>query len=1037
MRELFSRNPWYVLTVGCVALCIAVAFGAPVASGGSPSSLITPAGASVQGIALPTGKIITPNAAPGATFTPLSTGLRSDENADAGGAVATALSPDGETLLVLTSGYNGSLSDEDTGAEITFPVLDPLTGAPSGITSRKTEWIFVFDVSHHKKPVKKQQITLPNTFHGIAWAPGGERFYVSGGIDDRIYVFRREVDKPRQVDQFVPDAPFILLGHNSNQQAPLPNYDGGLLKGTAADRIKTGAVVAGLDVSKDGNTLVATNLENDSISIVDTRTRQVTKEMKFFEPGETVATGEYPFDVAIMSDEDTGVARKVFVSSLRDNEVLAVDLTTDAITRIAVGVLPTRLLLSRHQRQLYVTNSESDTISVISTSQERVVETLSLRRQGDPYTGAAPNSLALAPKRDRLYVTLGGENAVAVVDLDSRQVLGRIPTGWYPSSVSVSENGQTLYVVNAKGVAGPNPSGGRSTQAGQDRNTTFKNEYVLGLEKAGMSTIPVPSHHQLVALSEQVNLNNGFHRRGHFDDMMQFLEGKIQYAVYIIKENRTYDQVLGDLDRGNGDPDLTLFPELVSPNHHKLAQQFVTLDNFYVSGSVSGDGWGWSTFARTTDYTEKTVPVLYGNGFSGLSYDYEGNNRFVLVALPDTTANPTPTTARITSVLDPSGRSNILPGSRDVSAPAGSNDLAPQATGGYLWDAVLRAGKTVRAYGILADLSDFYYATVTPGHNPLQPDPGNPLYIPISPTPFADNIPQAPASKPSLEGRTDLYFRGYDQKQPELWSFNEWKRDLEAYVAEHGTMPNFMIMAFDHDHFGSFGQAVARINTPELQMADNDYALGLLVEYLSQRPEWKNTAIFVIEDDAQDGPDHVDAHRSVAYIISPYTRRGGAVVSTSYNTVNMLRTMEDLLGIDYLNVNDANALAMSDAFTRQPNFTPYTAILPGNLCKPPVDTELLGITAACQDPNRPQTAAVPLRHEATWWANATKDFNFEELDNVGDVEKFNRVLWAGIRGDHVPYPEQRTAVDLRQHRDQLLATWRQKTQAPAGEQQAN
>jgi DNA-binding beta-propeller fold protein YncE len=395
-----------------------------------------------------------------------------------------------------------------------------------------------------------------------------------------------------------------------------------------------------------------------------------------------------------------------------------------------------------------------------------------------------------------------------------------------------------------------------------------------------------------------------------------------------------------------------------------------------------------------------------------------------MVALPDTSNHPTPTTARITSVIDPSGSSNILPGSRDVSAPTGSSDLEPTATGGYIWDSVLRAGKTVRAYGILADLSDFYYAT---SGSPLALDPNNPLYIPISPTPFADRIPQAPASKPSLEGRTDLYFRGYDQKQPEIFSFNEWKRDLEAYIAEHGTMPHFMIMALDHDHFGSFGNAVAHVNTPELQMADNDYALGLIVEYLSHRPEWKRTAIFVIEDDAQDGPDHVDAHRTVGYIISPYTRKGGEVVSTSYNTVNMLRTMEDLLGIDYLNINDANALPMSGAFTRRPDDTPYTAVLPGNLCQPPVDTHLLGITDACSSPTRQKTASVPLRHDAPWWAEATKEFDFEELDNVGDAEKFNRALWSGIKGEHVPYPAHRTKANLRQNRAQLLAQWHQRT----------
>jgi DNA-binding beta-propeller fold protein YncE len=319
------------------------------------------------------------------------------------------------------------------------------------------------------------------------------------------------------------------------------------------------------------------------------------------------------------------------------------------------------------------------------------------------------------------------------------------------------------------------------------------------------------------------------------------------------------------------------------------------------------------------------------------------------------------------------------------------------------------------------DQTDVYYAT---RGNPLESDPNNPLYIPISPTPFEDGIPQAPASKTSLQGRTDIYFRGYDQKMTDIFSFNEWKRDLEAYIAQNGALPNLIAMALDHDHFGSFSNAVAGVNTPSLQMADNDYALGLLVEYLSNRPEWKETAIFVIEDDAQNGPDHVDAFRTLAYIISPYTRKGGELISTNYNTVSMIRTMEDVLGIEYLGINDANALPMSDAFTKRADLTPYTAVLPGNLCEDPVDTDLLGITAACNDASIPKTAAVKSRHNAGWWAKAFKDFNFEELDSL-DSEAFNLVLWAGIKGEQVPYPAHRSGADLRKNRKQLIAKWRQ------------
>ncbi|MBD6614388.1 beta-propeller fold lactonase family protein [Komarekiella sp. 'clone 1'] len=957
------------------------------------------------GALLPTGQIITPAAAPGSTFAPLATGLRADNNADAAEAVTTTLSSDGKTLLVLTSGYNQNFKDQNTGADLTYPVLDPLTGKPSSETTRKAEWVFVYDVSNGKL-VKRQQLNIPNTYNGLAWAKDGKRFYVSGGIDDRVYIYALNGDK------YLPEAPFILLGHNSNQNAPFPDYDGGLLKDTPAKNVATGAVVAGLAVSKDGNTLVAANFENDSISIVNTTNRQVVKEIKFFVPGGKEATGEFPFDVAL-KNTNSGAATKAFISSQRDNEVLAVDITSGEITRVPVGSQPNKVLLSTDQNRLYVANGNSDSISVIDTNNNSVVQTISLSRASDRYKGANPNSLALSPDEHTLYATLGGENAVAVVDLQPGKVTGRIPTGWYPNSVSVSRDGQKLYVVNAKSNSGPNPSNNRTTEAGLARNTTFRNEYNWALEKAGISIIPVPKSGTLAMLSEQVDKNNGFFNRRP-DRTMKFLQGKIKHVIYVLKENRTYDQVLGDLPVGNGDPALALFPQPVSPNHHKLALDFVTFDNFYDSGESSGVGWNWSTYGRTTDYTEKTQSVLYGNaGFSGLTYDYEGTNRNINIVLPQTSSNPSQFNTRVTGVLDPSGQSAILPGNIDVNAPAGDGELTSNTIGGYLWDAALRAGKTVRNYGFYVDGN---YGTAQ--EDPTQPDPNNPLYIPISANPAADNIPQAVAAKTVLSDKTDIYFRGYDQKEPDIYLYNEWERDIDSYLARN-ELPNLSLVRLPHDHFGDFSNALAGLNTAPLQMADNDYAVGLLVEKISKSPLWKETAIVVLEDDCQNGPDHVDSHRSIAYIISPYTKRN-AVVSTNYNTVSVLRTMEDLLNIGYLGMNDANAKPMSDAFTREPDFTPYTAVVPGNLCAEPVDPKLV---PACQDKNVEKSAIVPSLHNKQWWAQATKDFYFEVEDKL-DADKFNRVLWAGIKGDTAPYPNERSHVNLSQNRAQLLEEWR-------------
>ncbi|MBD0389040.1 MAG: beta-propeller fold lactonase family protein, partial [Nostoc sp. C3-bin3] len=711
----FKRKRYLVLSL-LVAVAIVVS-GIQLVNAVLPTS---PVGdISEGGALLPTGQIITPAAAPGSTFARLATGLRTDTNADAAEAVTTALSPDGKTLLVLTSGYNQNFKNENTGADLTYPVLDPLTGKPSATRTPKAEWVFVFDVSSGKL-VKQQQINIPNTYNGLAWAKDGTRFYVSGGIDDRVYAYASNGS------QYLPDAPFILLNHNSNSTAPFPDYDGGLLKNTPAETVATGAVVAGVDVSKDGKTLVAANFENDSISIVDTTNRKVLREIKFFRPGDRIATGEFPFDVAIQSAEN-GAAAKVFVTSQRDNEVVAVNITAGSITRIPVGSQPNKVQLSTDQKRLYVANGNSDSVSVIDTNTNNVVQTINLSRPSDRYKGANPNSVALSSDERQLYVTLGGENAVAVVDLQSGRVIGRIPTGWYPNSVSVSKDGQKLYVVNAKSNSGPNPSNNRTTPAGLARNTTFRNEYTWALEKAGISVIPIPKGGTLASLSEQVDRNNGFYNRRP-DRTMRFLQDKIKHVIYVVKENRTYDQVLGDLPIGNGDPALTLFPQPISPNHHKLALDFVTFDNFYDSGESSGVGWNWSTYARTTDYTEKTQSVLYGNaGFNGLTYDYEGVNRNINVVLPQTSSNPSQLDTRVTGVLDPSGRSSILPGTRDVNAPIGDGELNSNAIGGYLWDAALRAGKTVRNYGFFVDGD---YGTTQA--DPTKPDPSNPRYIPIS-----------------------------------------------------------------------------------------------------------------------------------------------------------------------------------------------------------------------------------------------------------------------------------------------------------------
>jgi YVTN family beta-propeller protein len=939
-------------------------------------------------IRLPTGQYLTPTAAPGSRMQRLQTGLRADGGADADGAVATAISPDGTALLVLTTGYDTSYFTQ-TGSPIVHHVLDPLTAAVSKVTTPAAQWIFVYDI-RAGWPRLVHLVSVPFSYNGIAWDPLGRRFFVSGGPDDRIYIFAAAHAPSVSADQtWVPDAPFIELGHNSKPQLPLSTQDGGLLKGSPAGGARAQAqglpfpaVAAGIALSGNGKTLYVANLQNDSMSVVDVARRRVTKEVHFFRPGGRLARGEYPFWIVVKSDSH-GAAAKVYASSLRDGEIVVTQ--TGGEHYVQVGGEPNKMVLAPDGQTLYVANGDLDAIDVLDTRSDRLVRTISLQRPGFHYFGANPNSLALDSQGNRLYVTLGGENALAVIDLRTGTVVGRIPTGWYPSGVSVNPNARMIYVVNTKSPSGP------TAYKIDVSDNPFPlahgvNGYVFNLEKAGLLSFAIPRAAELAKLSAIVDANNGFTSQGRppTTDIMAFLRGKIKHVIYIMKENRTYDQVLGDLRPGNGDPHLVQFGQLLTPNNHALASQFVTLDNFYASGDVSGDGWSWTLQGRANDYNAKTVAFDYGNG--GFTTEWQGEPRDINMSLP-VFGSPTPYGERITTLFDPSGGSTILPGTKDVAATQGAGDLDRAASGGFIWDAALRAGLTHRHYGIYTSIL-FY-------------DPKAPYYLPISRTPFASKIVQAVPVQPELWGRTDMYYRGWDLDVPDQYRFEEWKREFDGYV-KRGDLPNFEVVDLPTDHFGNFRTNVGGLDTPESQIAGNDYALGELVETVSHSPYWKDTAIFVVEDDAQDGPDHVDSHRTVAHVISAYTKRH-AVISTFYTTVSMLRTIEDILGIDHLGMFDANAAPMSDVFTRQPDQQPYSAIVPGILCKPPVKATLI---PACANPRAKKTQALSPLHGGAWWARMTNGFNFRQPDAI-DSDAFNRILWAGTKGSVVVYPDER------------------------------
>jgi len=914
---------------------------------------------------LPTGKQITPTAAKGSVFEPLNPDLPPPfSKFVADHAVTTAASPDGNTLLILTSGYNRNRDAK---------------GRP--VASASNEYVFVYDISA-SPPVKRQVLQVPNTFVGLAWNPNGNEFYVSGGVDDNIHVFVKGAGgRPETASP-------ISLGHSSKVYGLVP------------------PAAAGLAVNAAGNRLVVANYENDSISVVDIPRRTKIAELDL-RPGKNdpgrhgVAGGEYPYWVAIKGNG------KVYVSSIRDREIVAADISGPApkiVGRIAVNGQPNKMILNKAQTRLYVALDATDQVTIIDTAADRVASTLdvtgpaSTLRNRAGLKGSNPNSLALSPDERTLYVTNGGTNSVAVVELSgdgsAGAVAGLIPTGWYPESVSLNRQGSILYVVNGKSNAGPNPGGCRNPIASAP--CPAANQYVWQLTKAGFLTIPVPDRDELRRLTAQVAANNNFQAAPKSDGVVASLRGKIEHVIYVVKENRTYDQVLGDLDRGNGDPALTLFPEPLTPNFHQLARQFVTLDNFYDSGEVSGDGWNWSTSARTADSVEKTEPVNYAG--RGLDYDYEGTNREINVGLPTTAARLAADPAQPD---DP----DLLPGTADVSAPDGPDD---EAGTGYLWDAALRAHLSVRNYGFFLDLARY---SLPAGNaallSPLLRDPFAPAGAPFTPQATGKPVQVAHATKAALLDSTDPYFRGFDQNFPDFWRFKEWEREFDRYVA-NGELPRLELVRLPHDHFGDFGTAIDGVNTVETQMADNDYAVARLIERVASSPYRNNTAIFVIEDDAQDGPDHVDAHRSNAFVVGAYVKQG-AVVSTRYTTLSVLRTIEDLLGIQPLGLNDGLTPPMADVF--QPELRPwtYSALVPRILR-----------TSALPLPEPVVSGALPdlPRHDAGYWQTKTEGFDFTDADRL-DTPRFNRILWEGMMGES-PYPVKRSGVDLSGDRKALL-----------------
>jgi DNA-binding beta-propeller fold protein YncE len=903
---------------------------------------------------LPTGQALTPVVAPGERFTPLVAGVGPVPTYVADGAAAMAVSSDKRQILVLTSGFN-RLNGKDGQL----------------LPDQSTQYVFRYAIDHDGARLV-QSLQVPNSFGGVAWLPDGSGFVVGGGVDDCLYVFGRQGSDYVQSGK-------IGLGHSA---------------GLGAD-VKPQA--AGVAISPDGHRALVANYYNDSVSLVDLNKNALVAEQDL-RPGKidpkmsAVPGGEFPFAV---SWPEPG---RAWVTAPRDRQIVSLAINGSRLRvtgRIATVGEPTALYVEKDKGRLIATEDNADRLAVVDLASGKLVAEPRLRLPAvlaAPALGKGlnPNGIAALPD-GRLLVTLGGINALAVVGsaLRGNPIQALIPTGWYPSAVATSADGERLFVANRKSPPGPNPQGCSpelATYRGQPDACGAANQYVLQLEKAGLLDLPMPPARMLGQMTRQVGTNLGLSdgaARRAAEARMALLRRRIKHVVFIIKENRTYDQVLGDLAAGNGDPHLAILGAALSPNHHRLARQFVTLDNFLVSGEESSTGWSWSTAARATDLLEKTAPVNYAD--RGLAYEAEEADRFVYAQ--QTRAERLATNPKLSP--DP----DLLAGPALVAAPDADDDDRPNQ--GYLWDAAIRAGLTVRNYGF-ADASIY--------------DAGVPGSVPLVRQPFQEHRRVYTPGDRLLASRSDPYFRGFDQKLADYWRFLEWRREYDQQEAA-GTLPALTLLRLAHDHFGDFENALDGVNTVETQMADNDYSLGLVVERIAHSKAASSTLIFVIEDDAQNGADHVDARRSPAFVIGPYVRQG-ALITTRYTTINLLRTIESVLGLKPLNLNDALALPMTDLFDLSRAKWSYRAQAATVLktTQLPIPSERFvarGETASADCPTR----------SPAYWAAATRGQDFRTEDRL-DTAAFNAALWEGLGTGAEPLV--RNDRDLRSDRVALL-----------------
>ena len=705
-------------------------------------------------------------------------------------------------------------------------------------------------------------VIIPKAWYGLAFSPDDQFLYAAGGHDNKIVRYEIIQNKLNKKDE-------IVLG------AVWPN------------RIAP----SGITFDSKRQKIYVVTRDNRSLYVIDAKTQKIDKQFGL--------DGE-----AYMSAMSTD-SKELYISCWGCDHVLVFDLTMQAWKApIKVGDNPNEMLVSPNGQQLYVCNANDNTVSVINLKTKKVIETLDVALYPNSPSGSTTNGLAMDPVKKSLYIANADNNCLAVFDVSTpgKSVpKGFIPVGWFPTNVKFINN--KIWVTNGKGNTslatpyGPRPikNGEEVILHGADVNAPKEVQYIGSMFKGTMSVIARPAEKDLQGYSKAVYRNASYsptksdladkEAPGFPIPMKMGQKSPIKYVFYVIKENRTYDQVLSDVKGGNGDTTLLLFGRKYTPNQHAIAEKFVLLDNFYVDSEVSADGHQWSMGAYATDYMEKSWPTSYGGKGGGIYGEPEKN-----------------------VVLNKSG---------------------------YIWDLCNRYGVTFRTYG--------------------------------------EFVTNGKATIPVLDKHFHPTFPSYSLAIMDTTRLRIWKTEFETMVKEN-RVPQFNTLRLGNDH--TEGLRIGR-PTPYAHVADNDYAVGLLIETLSKSPIWNETAVFILEDDAQNGADHVDAHRSPAYLAGGFVKRN-YVDHTAYSTSSMLRTMELILGLSPMSQYDAAAMPMWRSFDSVAKPSDFKAITPN------VDLRTKNVA----------------RNE---WQRRSELFNFEKEDTNNDVA-FNLVLWHGLKGDKIPFP---------------------------------